>query len=120
MKNPFNFKKDIKQLKETGKKMEERFPLLASITKSVLVIIKWIIILFFICCIIAVIFVAINNYQENKRIKEKKEDCRISCSIPMGFSYAELTQEELDCYKDCLGSPSLKLPDLKFPNSLIK
>jgi len=51
MKNPFNFKKDIKQLKETGKKMEERFPLLASITKSVLVIIKWIIILFFICCV---------------------------------------------------------------------
>ena len=43
MKNPFDIKKDIHQLKETWRNIEEKFPLFCSIARSILVIVKWLV-----------------------------------------------------------------------------
>ena len=108
MKNPFNIKKDINQINDTGKKIEEKAPLFVSTIKSIFVIIKWILFLFIIICIIIGIGVAINNYQQKKQIEKEGEVCKIKCSIPLGPSFSDYTSEQLNCYTDCLGLPSLK------------
>jgi len=98
----FNFKKDINQIKETGKKIKEKFPLFTSIIKSFFAVIKWTIVLFiilFIICLVIQLTISYMEKQEKEQeSKAEREFCEEKC----------INSEKERCYEDCLGLPSLK------------
>jgi len=97
MKNPFNIKKDIYQIKYSIKKIEnigekivEKSPLLGSTTKSIFVIIKWLVII----VIIYIIIVSIYNI-----IEAPYQKCLDRCPSPPLLSinaFSKLSDEERD------------------------
>jgi putative exporter of polyketide antibiotics len=99
----FGIKKDINKIEETGKKIEEKYPLFVSIIKSFLLIIKWIIILFVIIFIFFSVIKLIDNYIEKQEEAQKRKICEEEC----------INSEEERCYLDCLGLPSFKLPSFR-------
>jgi len=89
----FNIKKDISQVKETGKEIEKKSPLLASTTKSIFVIIKWLAILFF---IIFIIFRLNLFLEERAKIERQKkyQHCLSECDTKYGIK--AITGKNLD------------------------
>ncbi len=109
----FNIKKDINQIKETGRQIEAKAPLFSSATKSIFVILKWLIILL----IIIGVPVLIWNYKQEQERKERESLVKLceeiclsetSCRpLFIGLAFKKydcipLTEKQKDCYFDCL------------------
>ncbi len=118
MRNPFNIRKDINQIKETVGKIGEKIPLIVLISKLIFIVFKWLIILFIILGIICVIITAIMDYKKEQEKKQGTERslesflCEKKCNFPQSpckpLDCIMPTLEQEKCYEDCFGLPSLR------------
>jgi len=108
MRNLFNIRKDINQIKDSGKIIKEKAPLFVSIAKLFFIAIKWIIFLFVIFAIIMLIIDYKEEQERKARLEDRREFCKEKCKNEPLL--------EKSCYTDCLMLPNLKgigIPNLK-------
>jgi hypothetical protein len=104
--NIFNAKKDIdrfrqtnKEIKRLGRKIEERSPLLSSVTKSVAITIKWLLIVGIIAGMILMI-ILVTRYYTIVLPEERNKDAR------------EEYQNRLEKHQACLDECDVKYPSV--------
>ena len=102
--NIFNIKKDFGHFKQTGKdikgvgkKMGQKHPVIASICRSIFIIIKWLIILWIILSLIAIAYYFFITKPQQKIIEEERKE-RIQREEE---ERRALIQREADCKTQC-------------------
>ncbi len=112
MKNLFNFKKDINQLKETGKKLkatgeriERKIPTIIAMLKSIFIIVKWILILVAAILLIWGLFnLAIYIIKTPERIELKKQQEQYAIELKKQQEQYAIAEK---AYQNCLDKVAL-------------
>lgn len=109
------FKKDIDQLKKTGKMIGEKSPLVAETSKSVFVIIKWIIIVSAVVIVGIMVYAFAFVYPAERRAEEerieilkKSELCQKECGCETLADCSFGGEQKRNCYEKCAKREGLR------------